>query len=603
MRSWLELSCKFLTIIWLPLMFSEVAFCRSETTWAQDPQWLKLYQYKMPYRSGRTADIRSKQFFLTENPKAKPQEEAVAALKIFKTKSKLACKFPAKKYLAQRLSGENFPYVSCPDLEEWLSRLNFDTLNIVFAGAYPDNPASILGHSFLRLSNKAVEQKTPSKKLLSYVIGYSALTDPRDGKIEYALKGMAGGYPGFYKLEPYYMSVGIYNNAESRDLWEEELKFNKEEVYFLKLYLWELIHNAAIDYYFAGENCSYRILTFLDVVRKDLFLQKDISWPVLPSESIRVLKEAGLVTKKNEYRPSIKKQLNYKLSQLSDNQLEQYHSYVSTRNKVPEISDLKILDALLDYWTYETYDSKGKLSKPQSQKKEAVFRKRASLRIDPVNYPNAKYFKTKLRLSPPYDELPVASIGVFSTNNYYGFKSFKGVHPLWQNARGFDSFAAIEYLGLDYRKHKTTNDQIIDFNFISVKTINPVSKYETPISWFLDIYSTHLLPEASTKDESFNFDAGLGLSFKSTLGSLYGFVGANLSLRNINLKESKINPLAVLGYLYNIDSNIIFAEYQAKKEQKQTSEKRILRFGKSLANSHVFVRYDDDWGVEYFYNF
>lgn len=60
------------------------------------------------------------------------------------------------------------------------------------------------------------------------------------------------------------------------------------------LHLWEM-QNAELDYYFLDENCSYQLLSLLEIAREDLALTKEFSVQAIPSDTVRVLAENDLL--------------------------------------------------------------------------------------------------------------------------------------------------------------------------------------------------------------------------------------------------------------------------------------------------------------------
>lgn len=181
----------------------------------------------------------SERFFFSPAGMTDPHKELIAANEAYKNTFKkygtlqlpAACTFPARKQILEQLLNTTYPSPTCPELTDWLARVNADRVSMVFVGAYAGNAASILGHTFFRFSNSVREESgRAGMDLLSYSVGYTAHADPDDGRISYMYKGLTGAYPGFYDIEPYYMKVGLYNNSESRDLWVTPLKLTKKEV-------------------------------------------------------------------------------------------------------------------------------------------------------------------------------------------------------------------------------------------------------------------------------------------------------------------------------------------------------------------------------------
>ena len=72
---------------------------------------------------------------------------------------------------------------------------------MVFASAHMSAPASMFGHTFLRVDSA---YESP---LLSYAVNYAATINRSDGGIAYAFKGIFGFYPGYYSILPYYEKV------------------------------------------------------------------------------------------------------------------------------------------------------------------------------------------------------------------------------------------------------------------------------------------------------------------------------------------------------------------------------------------------------------
>ena len=126
----------------------------------------------------------------------------------------------------------------------------------------------MFGHTLLRVDAK---DQTRHKELVAFAINFAAEPETDDNPALFAIKGLIGSYPGRYTVMPYYRKVREYNDIESRDIWEYKLKLNEEEVNRVLLHLWEM-QRAEFDYYFLDENCSYQLLSLLDVAREDLSL-------------------------------------------------------------------------------------------------------------------------------------------------------------------------------------------------------------------------------------------------------------------------------------------------------------------------------------------
>ncbi|MEK7356712.1 MAG: DUF4105 domain-containing protein, partial [Bdellovibrionota bacterium] len=459
---------KFLALIFALLCLSRPAHSKLDLKEASvTSRWLRLYQYE---RHGRNyvSDVTSERFFFSPQGRRDPLAELEAAIKAYENpelkfgtqKDSAACVFPVRKKALEALLDRSFPSPPCPDLESWVSRIGADQVSLVFVGAYPGNPASILGHSFLRLSNREREASgRDGVDLLSYSLGYIALTDPRDNRMMYMLKGLSGGYPGFYEIEPHYIKVGLYNNSESRDLWDLNLDFTTEEVDLLVRHYWELTFNSSFDYFFIDENCSYRLLTLLEAIRPEIDLTSRFSAVVLPAETVRAAIDAGLATGEPKFRPSVKRRMEYKLSLLAPENVDAFKRARSSLHETKALYDATAVDALLDHWLYQNYKAKAQLDETSQALMEATYTRASELRI-PSRFQvvTNERIREEGELAPPFTGHEPSWIelraGATTRSSLAGLTYRNGTHPFWSGDKGYDDISGIEYLGFDLEAAK-----------------------------------------------------------------------------------------------------------------------------------------------------
>ena len=94
---------------------------------------------------------------------------------------------------------------------------------------------------------------------------------------------------------------------ENRDLWEYRLNLTQVETERMVEHVWEL-KQIQFDYFFFDENCSYRLLELLQVARPSLRLTEQFPLTAIPTDTVKAVKEAGLV-EKIDYRPSREREL------------------------------------------------------------------------------------------------------------------------------------------------------------------------------------------------------------------------------------------------------------------------------------------------------
>ena len=253
------------------------------------------YWHLLLHMRNGTSEIDDDHFFLAKKGKYNAGEELDATLyalyheKVYDDNA-TACKFPARKaWLVQKLQLTALPKVNCKAFHEIEEKLNPTSATVVFPSAHINSPASMFGHTFLRINSKY------NSKLLSYAINYAADVDEtQTNGITYAIKGLFGGYTGYYSMLPYYDKLKEYRDSEQRDIWEYDLKLTQPEVRRMFLHIWEL-NGIGSDYFFLTENCSYNILWLLEIAKGDIDLKKHFTYQVSPLETIHAMREEGMI--------------------------------------------------------------------------------------------------------------------------------------------------------------------------------------------------------------------------------------------------------------------------------------------------------------------
>lgn len=419
-----------------------------------------------------------------------PKKEFDAAILAFQDTKKLygtlqlpaACSFPARKYILEKHLGQKFPNAKCKDLDDWITRINADHLAIDFAGAYSGNPASILGHTFLRFYKSSNQDR---RELLSHAVGFLAVSPPEDSRALYMVRGLTGQYPGYYQIEPFYMKVGIYNNSESRDIWEQPLNLTPEEIKLTLMLLWEYSFNAEIPYYFIDENCSYRLLSLLEVVRPESELLSELSPVVLPADTVRVLIKKGFSENPPKFRSSILRRLNKKVETFSEAEKTEFDKAKNNLSDLEKVNNENVLDALIDFWTYTNYRAQTDLSESQSKLMEETFLKRAKIFKISSNIQDELLMLEK-NLRPTFMGHKTSSFALssgvmeFAGQNHSEFKgSYRmGAHSLTDSLSGYEDIAAIDYLGFDIESRGKWKALLVD-----AKSLEPLNRPERKLSW------------------------------------------------------------------------------------------------------------------------
>ncbi len=341
----------------------------------------------------RQSEIDDPGFFLSPRGRRNPQAELDATLAAFVTPSgeePAQCRYPARfAWLKDQLQFDaRLPTLDCPRYQAWRSQMHAQSVTLVFASYYMNNPASMYGHTFLKL-NKSLSQDNP---LLDYSANFAATVTTRSD-ILYAVYGLAGLYRGQYSTLPYYAKIQEYNHMESRDLWEYRLTLTPEETDRMVAHLWELGHTS-IAYYFFNKNCSYQLLPVLEVARPSLNLVSGFWVRVVPADTLRrVTEEPGLVDRAVLRASHVHRMLADR-AQLAPSEvvlasrLAKRVDSTSTQalQMLPVDRQVRVLDAAHDYFRYRVGFAREQSAEVQEQEQKLLL---ARSKLPPETFPRS----------------------------------------------------------------------------------------------------------------------------------------------------------------------------------------------------------------------
>jgi len=269
---------------------------------ADETAWRRLLHYHPSLVRGLISHVDDPRFFLAGDAGrtnlAAELDATIAALfgpaPMAPVEADPRCRFVSRaRWLRARLAPLELPPAPvCEAYESWRATLNADSLTLILPSSYLNNPSSMFGHTLLRIDPPDVDS---GSDWLSWALNFAA--DPGSDapkSIGYAFKGVTGGYPGRFSLEPYFRKIRTYGAIENRDIWEYRLNLTLAEVERLVEHVWEL-DGLSFDYYFFRENCSFRLLELFDHARPSLDLAAGFRFTAIPADTVRAVVEAGLV--------------------------------------------------------------------------------------------------------------------------------------------------------------------------------------------------------------------------------------------------------------------------------------------------------------------
>src|SRR5437867_4946740 len=136
--------------------------------------------------------------------KSDPQAELEATLAKFvsdvlvgRSRQPTQCAFVARyHWLKSRLAVDDrrLPPQRCERFQSWFEEMNAQSITMIFASAFMNNPSSMFGHTFLRVDRKGQTEQT---RLLAYTIHYAAEVTTQS-EIAFAVLGVFGGFRGTF---------------------------------------------------------------------------------------------------------------------------------------------------------------------------------------------------------------------------------------------------------------------------------------------------------------------------------------------------------------------------------------------------------------------
>ena len=465
---------------------------------AGEREWHLLLHYRKDLFGGFTSEQDDPGFFMSPDGKTDPQAELDATLKQFfsdelvgRSKQPAQCAFIARyEWLRNQLHFDEtrLPPMACERFERWFADFEAQSITLVFPSAFMNNPASMFGHTLLRVDQRG---QTDSTRILAYTINYAADVPP-DAGIAYPVRGIFGGYRGYFSTIPYYLKVQEYRDIENRDIWEYRLNFTDNQVRRLLMHAWEL-GNASFDYFFFKENCSYHLLALLDYADPTLHLTDEFLFWTVPADTVRlVASKPGLVSD-IAYRPSRSNVIRRKRESLSVGERELAHRITQDLGELTSPAFVRLglaqqaflLDVASDYLRYrtETTDS------PPPEWKErnrAILTARSQLRI-----PSQEFTVVPFAKQPELGhKTSRASVGAGWRNNdtFEEVTVRTGYHDLLDPEIGYTPDAQIEIASLTARHYNRADQTRIErATLANVLSLSPIDSVFHAPSWKINV--------------------------------------------------------------------------------------------------------------------
>ncbi|MFW6710309.1 DUF4105 domain-containing protein [Acinetobacter pittii] len=449
----------------------------------QDITWQRL----MYANKNQKSEVTYSGYFLSENGKNNLKEELKADISALfvpaQDNQSIRCKFPARsQWLMQKvgIQENELPQVKCTEFENWIGQIKPHKATLIYATDFMGNPSSMFGHTLLRLDPKDQQQLN----LVSYAVNYAATVAGNDNW-SYAWKGLTGQYPGEYSLMPYYRKVKEYGDFESRDLWEYELNLSPEETRFLVSHIWEMQH-VSFPYYFVSDNCAYRLLGLVDLVKPESNLQEKFTYASIPMETIKSMQQQGL-TKAPVYRPALETQLLAQAHQHGASLAKVAHQITMMPTQqssqilksFTEQDQAKILEMAYDdlYLQFISRKIEESIAQPQLRQLLAL---RSQIDLDkqrqepkrpakePTQGHNARNFSVKA--------------GEVQGDKFIEISHRQAYHDLIDSQGGYRAGTQLLFLNGN-AQWRDDHLKLERLDLLEVNSYNPIQPFKTPLSW------------------------------------------------------------------------------------------------------------------------
>ncbi|MEW5756654.1 MAG: DUF4105 domain-containing protein [Pseudomonadota bacterium] len=538
---------------------------------AADPVWLGLGHYKTGLFGGYLSEVDGGDFFTSRRGKTDPARELRATLASFFSDATVPpydmsaqCRFRARYHWLKRelrFDPARLPEKECKRFDAYLQLLAPEGLTVVFPTTHPNSASSMFGHTLLRVDRVG---QTDATKMLDYTLNYAAEADDSGG-LSYAIKGLTGGFIGKFHIIPYYMKLREYAQMENRDIWEYRLNLEPETVEFILMHAWELLPTH-FDYYFFTENCSYHVLSLIEVEERYRGLTDDYPGWVLPVDTLRSLERRGMVSEV-VYNPSHYRVINERRRMISPDDERLAREIArdglmaqpgAMAGKDPE-QQAAILDLAYDYFRYDKIARNKMIASELSEQERQLLLARSKLAVTtqvpvitaPDVRPDEGHKTARAHLG----------LGSEDRGDFIEF-GVRAVYHDWLDPQpGYKSHFALEFGRLDARQYRTDEGdhelKLDRFHLIRLDNFEPQDDFFGRIAWNVATGWESLSVEPSNHELMYLVRGGGGKSMsvaEAYSGLIYGLWSGELAYSSDFQHDFNLATGIELGAMVNPSS-------------------------------------------------
>ena len=475
--------------------------------------WMALIHFRNGISGELRSEISHTRFFASPQGETDPVAELKATLALFQTHPQSKCRFPARYHWLKTHFELSDSSVSCEELLKWQRTINPKSVTLVFPAAYLNSPSSMFGHTLLRINPDDHRKDLP---LAAYALNYAANVAADDNGFMFAIKGIFGGYPGSIAIVPYHEKIDEYSYIENRDIWEYPLNLNQEETKQLLRHAWEL-KDLEIPYYFFDQNCSYFLLTLIQVARPNTLLSHEFTYKALPVDTVRALEDAGFITQAN-YRPSRVSNIKQRMHSSSKQQISVARKIVMEKqldkNTLQALgsdsSKAKTLELAYDTIQYQAVKSKKSLQDVAAFNYQ-LLSTRSTLNVTDI------WPATKPPMARPEQGHGSARSAMSwlrrNKQNILQWKIRPAYHDILDPMAGYEQGAQINFFEMSVEYHEPSSETYISqLTFLDLLSLSQRDQLFQPWSWGVNLAYHRLALENNTA-RTLQVQPAIGVSY------------------------------------------------------------------------------------------
>ncbi len=497
-------------LILLFLLFSPLTYAAEVSDLAYNNGWLKLLHYHQKTFGGYQGLVENEDFYVSPEGRDNPLAELKAEVEEFSKEQSRKCDFPARFAYLKKHNLISGSLNNCTDYQQFIGDVKPNGITVLFTNAYMNNPASLFGHTLIR-----IDTKRKGTQMLAHGSNFGADSGTEFGFM-FAFKGLMGGYQGVYSISPYWEIINTYNNIENRDIWEYNLNLTEEEQLKFVDHLYEM-RKARIRYYFLSKNCSYMVLELIEAVRPEIDLTSAYKnmW-VIPLDTLKTIKNEPNLVKSINYRPARLTKIKHSLEKMTPEQHQAFvngvKNYDYEMNGLSEYEQAEVLETAYQYFQYRYFDKDMELAEYRKNS-FAVLRKRSKM---PKTELQDKFDGENPELS--HDSMRVSSgIGVYNKKSYEEIEIRPAYTSLTDSSFGLVKGAEVSVFKSVWRYYNQKHRAVLQsFQPLNILSIVPADSIFSPISYSTNV---ELKREFNPSNQKEGYVADLELG----IGKTYGF--------------------------------------------------------------------------------